>query len=148
MIAERKSIALATSAVTVDHLRSDLLFVTGSASIELTSDPDLWAAILFRTGSEGYRLLLKASNLRSGSDLVDHGLADVLIPVGHDPADWVRGWLEARSAVALASASTLVGHRGGDRLERFEFARLFAAGVPQEGLTAFLEKREARWSGT
>ena len=52
-----------------------------------------------------------------------------------------------RSALALESAAMLVRHRGGDALERAEFARLFAIGEPQEGLRAFLEKRRPLFRG-
>ncbi|MBV9492715.1 MAG: hypothetical protein JOZ54_00595 [Acidobacteria bacterium] len=45
----------------------------------------------------------------------------------------------------MDSAATLIGARGGDALERAEFARLFATGEPQKGLQAFLEKRKPRW---
>jgi hypothetical protein len=37
----------------------------------------------------------------------------------------------------------LIRSRGGDRLERAEFARLFALGEPQKGLGAFLAKKPA-----
>ena len=47
-----------------------------------------------------------------------------------------------RSAAALESARMLVGARGGDALERAEFARLFAMGEPQKGLRAFLARRK------
>lgn len=50
-----------------------------------------------------------------------------------------------RSALAAASAEMLIEHRGGDALERAEFARLFATGEPAEGLRAFLEKRSPRF---
>jgi enoyl-CoA hydratase/carnithine racemase len=51
------------------------------------------------------------------------------------------------SALARESAAVLIGHRGGDALERAEFARLFAIGEPQEGLRAFLEKRRPSFRG-
>jgi hypothetical protein len=50
-----------------------------------------------------------------------------------------------KSTIALDSAAMLIDRRGGDALERAEFARLFATGTPQEGLTAFLEKRQPRF---
>jgi len=43
--------------------------------------------------------------------------------------------------VALDAAANLIRRRGGDVLERAEFARLFAAGEPQRGLAAFLNRR-------
>jgi hypothetical protein len=48
---------------------------------------------------------------------------------------------EGRSELALDAAAGLIRSRGGDVLERAEFARLFATGEPREGLRAFLEKR-------
>jgi len=47
-----------------------------------------------------------------------------------------------RSAIARQSAEMLVNARGGDALERAEFARLFAIGEPQKGLRAFLDRRK------
>jgi hypothetical protein len=52
-------------------------------------------------------------------------------------------WQE-RSGLALDAAARLIRSRGGDALERAEFARLFAAGEPQKGLTAWLESRSTR----
>ena len=52
---------------------------------------------------------------------------------------------QRRSEIAAASAAMLIEHRGGDALERAEFARLFATGEPAEGLRAFLEKRLPRF---
>jgi hypothetical protein len=54
-------------------------------------------------------------------------------------------WLGGRSALALDTAASLVALRGGDTLERAAFAWLFAAGEPQEGLRAFLDKRRPRF---
>lgn len=55
--------------------------------------------------------------------------------------EWFERWMQHRSAAALDSAAMLIRSRGGDALERAEFARLFASGEPAEGLAAFLEKR-------
>lgn len=46
------------------------------------------------------------------------------------------------SALAARAAEMLVEARGGDALERAEFARLFAIGEPQKGLRAFLARRK------
>ena len=48
----------------------------------------------------------------------------------------------AQSSLAAESAAMLVDARGGDALERAEFARLFAIGEPQKGLRAFLDRRK------
>ena len=59
----------------------------------------------------------------------------------HDPETWRANWLKGRSTLALDSAATLIRSRGGDALERAEFARLFGTGEPQTGLGAFLTKQ-------
>jgi hypothetical protein len=64
----------------------------------------------------------------------------------HDAEAWCANWLKGRSVLALDSAATLIRSRGGDRLERAEFARLFATGEPQTGLGAFLAKKSPRYS--
>jgi hypothetical protein len=56
-----------------------------------------------------------------------------------------EAWLGVRSTEALDAAAMMIARRGGDVLERAEFARLFATGTPQEGLAAFLEKRRPRF---
>ena len=53
-----------------------------------------------------------------------------------------RASLHDRSEIAAESAEMLVNARGGDALERAEFARLFAIGEPQKGLRAFLSRRK------
>jgi hypothetical protein len=76
--------------------------------------------------------------------LLGDGAMDVLLwdkPVPAEPLIDRAG----RSTLAMESARMLLEHRGGDSMERAEFARLFAIGEPQEGLRAFLEKRKARF---
>jgi enoyl-CoA hydratase/carnithine racemase len=68
---------------------------------------------------------------------LDEPLADEII----DGDDWFERWMSHRSAAALDAAAMLIRSRGGDALERAEFARLFATGEPAEGLAAFLAKR-------
>src|SRR5206468_2751414 len=65
-------------------------------------------------------------------------------PVRLDP---VRAGAAAggEEAMRIAVAAELLPRRGGDVLERAAFALLFAAGEPQEGLAAFLEKRRPRF---
>jgi hypothetical protein len=71
-------------------------------------------------------------------------IADLLVPAGRDPLQWTNEWVGARSAIALDAAANLIRRRGGDLLERAEFARLFAAGEPQKGLAAWLESRSTK----
>jgi enoyl-CoA hydratase/carnithine racemase len=96
-----------------------------------------WGAAVWRIGSGAWRLHLVGTERLTAAEALAAGLADA---VG-DSVEWGRG----RSAMALHSAAQLIGHRGGDALERAEFARLFAAGEPQIGLAAFLNKRRAEW---
>ena len=63
-----------------------------------------------------------------------------------DEDTWKANWLKGRSVLALDVAANLIRARGGDRLERAEFARLFATGEPQTGLGAFLAKKSPRYS--
>lgn len=62
-----------------------------------------------------------------------------------DPGRWREEWMRHRSVMALDTAAALIRARGGDRLERAEFARLFAIGEPQKGLGAFLAKVKPSW---
>jgi hypothetical protein len=81
-----------------------------------------WAAAVWRKGSKVW---------------LNEQLADEII----DGDDWFEHWMSHRSAAALDAAAMLIRSRGGDPLERAEFARLFATGEPAEGLAAFLAKR-------
>jgi hypothetical protein len=63
-----------------------------------------------------------------------------------DPRIWQEEWMRHRSVIALDAAAALIRARGGDRLERAEFARLFAIGEPQKGLGAFLAKARPSYS--
>lgn len=65
---------------------------------------------------------------------------------GQEPQLWLEEWMQHRSVMALDSAAALIRARGGDSLERAEFARLFAIGEPQKGLGAFLAKARPTYS--
>lgn len=98
----------------------------------LTLDvPEAHAAAVWRAG-------IKAL-IEQPEDLVDE-ITD------HDPDTWKANWLRGRSVLALDTAAVLIRSRGGDALERAEFARLFAIGEPQTGLGAFLAKKSPRYS--
>ena len=88
----------------------------------ILDSPEAWAGAVWRRGKGA---------------LLDAALWDEII----DGDDWFERWMQHRSAAALDSAAMLIRSRGGDPLERAEFARLFATGQPAEGLAAFLEKR-------
>ena len=81
-----------------------------------------------------------------GSAALAEGIADSLVPAEVDSLEWMHGWLSARSARALLAGAGLIRRRGGDALERAEFARLFSDGVPRRGLRMFLDKKTLDFS--
>jgi len=119
-------------------LHSDFFVVADAATISIDT-PKAWSGVVRRIGRRA--LLLPGADL-TAAEAHGHALCDALVPVGSDPVEWIAAWIGGRSAIALDSAATLIARRGGDALERAEFARLFAIGEPQQGLTAFLEKRK------
>jgi hypothetical protein len=130
-------VATVESVVDADALTADVLLVGDGATLTLGA-PSVWGALTWRIGArETFALHVADVNTLTADELIARGIAD-----GPADADWARG----RSDVALDAAASLIRMRGGDTLERAEFARLFAAGIPQEGLRAFLEKRRARFA--
>lgn len=115
-------------------LHSDWLVLASSARLVIDT-PSAWSGVVWRMGRGALALLLMSDEEKR------ERLADLLVPPGRDPLEWATEWVGARSAVALDAAANLIRRRGGDVLERAEFARLFAAGEPQRGLAAFLNKR-------
>jgi enoyl-CoA hydratase/carnithine racemase len=112
-----------------------------------TIDPRVASALARRVGNpRARRLLLTGERLLPAERAVELGVADSLVPAAEDSLKWVHGWLSARSARALLAGSGLVRRRGGDALERAEFARLFSEGVPRRGLRMFLDKRSLDFS--
>jgi enoyl-CoA hydratase/carnithine racemase len=126
-------------------LHCDWLAIEDGATIAIDS-PAAWSGAIGRIGARAYRLHLLGHATLDARDAVKEGLADVLVPAGADPVEWFAGWIGGRSTRALDAAAALIRGRGGDVTERFEFARLFATGQPQEGLAAFLEKRRPDWT--
>jgi len=126
-------------------LHCDWLAIEDGATIAIDS-PAAWSGAIGRIGARAYRLHLLGHEPLEAQQAVREGLADVLVPAGADPVEWFAGWIGGRSTRALDAAAALIRGRGGDVTERFEFARLFATGQPQEGLAAFLEKRRPDWT--
>jgi enoyl-CoA hydratase/carnithine racemase len=93
--------------------------------------PEKWAEAVWRIGRSALKLHLEGRIRFSAEEAVRLGLVDGT-PQERDGN---------RSALASRVAAELVRSGGGDALERAEFALLFAAGEPQKGLRAFLEKR-------
>ena len=113
-------------------LHSDLLVLARDTRVILDTSA-AWSGAVWRMGRRALTLLLAPATI-----------ADVLVPAGRDPLQWTAEWVGARSAVALDAAANLIRRRGGDVLERAEFARLFAMGEPQKGLAAWLESRSTK----
>jgi enoyl-CoA hydratase/carnithine racemase len=99
---------------------------------------EAWAGAVWRVG----RKALQVQSAMSAIEARDAGLCDEVT----EEEEWLQEWMRHRSVVALDSAAALIRSRGGDRLERAEFARLFALGEPQKGLDAFLGKRKPTYS--
>jgi hypothetical protein len=105
--------------------------------------PHAMAGILWRIGRRAIPLLVTNRSAIDGGNMVEEGLADAVVPEDTDPMEWIRSWIGGRSLTALQSAARLVRGGGGDEAERAEFARLFATGIPQGGMKAFLKRRPA-----
>lgn len=97
---------------------------------------EAWAGAAWRLGRKTLKWHLDGAQ---ASDIVDE-ITD------QDPRTWLEEWMRHRSVMALDSAAALIRARGGDALERAEFARLFALGEPQKGLRAFLDRRTPSYS--
>jgi acetyl-CoA carboxylase alpha subunit len=98
--------------------------------------PEAWAAVVWRLGR---RAVAWAASGERQDDIVDETTARAA-------EEWREEWMRHRSVIALDAAASLIRARGGDSLERAEFARLFALGEPQKGLGAFLAKVRPSYS--
>lgn len=113
-------------------LHSDLLVLASDTRVVLDT-PAAWSGAVWRMGRRALTLFMAPATI-----------ADLLVPAGRDPLQWTNEWVGARSAIAFDAAANLIRLRGGDFLERAEFARLFAAGETQKGLAAWLESRSTK----
>ncbi len=115
-------------------LFSDYAVLHVSAALAVDTR-EAWAAAGWRLGRTTLRWALDGARQEQVVDEI----------TAADPERWLEEWMRHRSVMALDSAALLIRSRGGDRLERAEFARLFAAGEPQKGLGAFLAKMKPSW---
>ena len=120
-------------------LFADFAVLRENATLHLDA-PQAWAGAVWRVG----RGVLRLQETMSASEALDAGLCDDV--TNKEPEQWLEEWTRHRSVVALDTAAALIRSRGGDRLERAAFARLFALGEPQKGLGAFLAKTKPTYS--
>jgi enoyl-CoA hydratase len=141
-------------------LACDLRYASSSAKL---GQPEINLGII--PGWGGTQRLARVCGLGVAKDLILTGRmvdAEEALRIGlvngvHDPvlekAREVAALLASKSPLALAAAKRAVNHvLQGDHVENLqceadEFGGLFASEDAKEGLTAFAEKREARFSG-
>jgi hypothetical protein len=114
---------------------ADYAVVSGDARVHVDT-PEAWAGVVCRLGRKAVGW---AAMGESQDELVDE-------VTEQEPRLWLEEWLRHRSVMALDSVAPLIRGRGGDSLERVEFARLFAIGEPRKGLGAFLAKVRPSYS--
>jgi hypothetical protein len=116
-------VAVADGEINAAALLADWLVAGPDATLDW-SLPQTLGALVWRIGAGALRLYVLGGT---------GGVADM------DSVEWT-----SRSELALDAAAALIRRRGGDALERAEFARLFATGEPQKGLAAWLESRSTK----
>lgn len=116
-------------------LFSDYAVIRSGARVHVDT-PEAWAAAVWRLGRGVVGWAAMGARQEE--------LVDEVTERDHD--SWREEWLRHRSVIALDSVAPLIRGRGGDSLERVEFARLFAIGEPQTGLGAFLAKVRPSYS--
>ena len=88
----------------------------------------------------------------SAEDAYQHGLANTIVP-DHELFDTVRAWARKLAGQAPIAVQQIkqVSHApdldDGIAAEKQGFAAAFASEDAREGITAFVEKRPARWQG-
>ena len=122
-------------------LFADFAVLRAEAALHIDAN-ETWAGAVWRLGRGALKLL--ASPSLDADQAREAGLCDEVTTL--EPERWLEEWTANRSVVALDAAAALIRSRGGDRLERAEFARLFALGEPQKGLGAFLAKKKPSYS--
>ena len=117
-------------------LHADYFVMRADATL-IIDTPRAWSGAVWRLSARHSCLALVAlgQTRMSAPQALSHALCDAV----------EVEWIGSRSAIALDSAASLIARRGGDALERAEFARLFATGEPQIGLAAFLRKEKPNW---
>lgn len=127
-------------------LVADFLALRESATLAFTGDGDAVAGLARKSGRRALPILLLQREMTAAA-AVAAGIAEALVPAGDDSVHWLRSWLGTRDLRALHAGAALIRGHGGDVAERHEFARLFAAGIPQQGLKRFLNKESRRDDG-
>jgi enoyl-CoA hydratase/carnithine racemase len=143
-VLSRAEMTVAAGAAEVRGLATAALLFADYAVLDVDASlhidvAEAWAAATWRVGRAALRMYVDRQSSFSASEARELGLCDEVIE--GDAKEWLEKWMVGRSTLALDSAATLIRARGGDALERAEFARLFAIGEPQRGLSAFLNRR-------
>lgn len=124
-------------AASASLLLADYAVMSPQATLHVDT-PAAWAGVVWRLRRDALRLHVDGATRFDAAAALETMLIDEI-------ADDAQALFATRSALALDAAATLISRRGGDALERAEFARLFAIGEPQRGLAAFLGKRRPRF---